>query len=554
MRMTVDRTDPWNPLGNPEPTISGGGPTADLAAGLVTLDDTDETDTDILIVGSGMGGGTLAWALRDSGERVLVVERGGFLPREPENHQPEQMYIKGRYKNAGFWYDGHTGEPFSPGVYYWVGGNTKFYGASMPRFRRSDFTEVTHQEGTSRAWPFGYDDLEPYYGQVERLLDVHGGGEEDPTEPEHSTPYPFPPLPHEPAIERLATSMRGQGLRPFHTPNALDVVTQADRAAVTTADGCPDDTGMKAEAENKLVRPAVAAGVELMVDTVVTRLLTSPDGRRVVAAEARHRGRTIRINAKKIVVSCGAVNSTALLLRSATKDHPRGLGNSSDLLGRNYMVHNSTFFVGVNPLRVNDTKWQKTLGMNDFYEAGPTTQYPLGNLQMLGKLQGAMIKPARPWAPMWSLDFMTRRSVDIYLTTEDLPSLDNRVRVDNDRILIDWRPKNLAPHRELVRRVTRIVRKAGYPLIFTDRMGIATNSHMCGTAVAGHDPATSVLDANCRSHDVENLWVVDASFFPSSAALNPALTIGANALRVAPTIAGGTSTGAVGRAARAADA
>lgn len=197
------------------------------------------------------------------------------------------------------------------------------------------------------------------------------------------------------------------------------------------------------------------------------------------------------------------MNSAALLLRSATKDQPRGVGNSSGLLGRNYMVHNSTFFIGVNPLRVNDTKWQKTLGMNDFYEAGAATEFPLGNLQMLGKLQGPMIKPARQWAPNWALNQMTRRSVDIYLTTEDLPSLDNRVRVDNDRILIDWQPTNLAPHHELVRRVTRIVRKAGYPLIFTEKMGIATNSHMCGTAVAGHDPAISVLDANCRSHDIE---------------------------------------------------
>jgi choline dehydrogenase-like flavoprotein len=545
--MSAEKTDPWNPLGSPAQTVADGALPPGLAAGVVTLDDTDETDTDILVVGSGMGGGTLAWALRNCGERVLVVERGGFLPREPENHQPEQMYVKGRYRNAGLWYDGRTGEPFKPGVYYWVGGNTKFYGASMPRFRRSDFTEVRHQEGTSRAWPFGYDDLEPYYCQVERLLDVHGSLGEDPTEPEHSAPYPYPQLDHEPTVERLAASMRTQGLHPFHTPNALNVVTQADRAAVTTADGCPDDTGKKAEADNKLVRPAVEAGVQLMIDTVVTRLVTSPDGRRVVAAEARHRGRIIRINAKKIVVAGGAVNSAALLLRSATKDHPRGLANSSDLLGRNYMVHNSTFFVAMNPFRVNDTRWQKTLGMNDFYEAGPSTQFPLGNLQMLGKLQGAMIKPARPWAPNWALDLAMRRTVDIYLTTEDLPSLDNRVRFDNDRIVIDWTPTNLAPHRELVRRVTRIMRKAGYPLIFTEKMGIATNSHMCGTAVAGHDPAASVLDPNCRSHDVENLWVADSSFFPSSAALNPALTIAANALRIAPSIAGAPVIGVADR-------
>ena len=508
---------------------------------LLTLDGTDEVETDVLIIGSGMGGGTLAWALRDSGVRVLVVERGGFLPREPENAQPEQVYLEGRYKNAGQWYDGHTGRPFAPGTYYWVGGNTRFYGASLPRFRRSDFTEVEHQEGRSRAWPFSYDDIEPHYCRAERLYDVHGQVDEDPTEPPHSAPYPFPPLEHEPAVARFAESLRGQGLHPFHTPNALNVRTPADLAAVATADGCPDNTGMKSEAENKAVLPALRDGVRIMVRTQVTRLLTSPDGRRVVAAEALHQGRTVRIHARRIVVAAGAVNTAALLLRSATREHPEGLGNSSGLLGRNYMVHNSTFFVGVDPLRTNSTQWQKTLGMNDFYEAGPDGRFPLGNLQMLGKLQAPMVKPSRAWAPMWALRFMTARSLDIYLTTEDLPSPDNRVRLDGDRILVDWRATNVGPHRELVRRVTRLVRKAGYPLIYTQRMGIETNSHMCGTARAGHDPADSVLDVSCRSHDIENLWLADASFFPSSAALNPALTIAANALRIAPTVVAGTT-------------
>lgn len=539
--MSDTPNDPYIPLGDPTAKLRDAPLPAEVSPhSVVRLDDRDEIDTDVLVIGSGMGGGTLAYALRQAGASVLLVERGGFLPREPENHMPEEMYLKGRYKNAGLWYNARTGEPFSPGTYYWVGGNTKFYGASLPRFRRSDFTEVEHQEGVSRAWPFSYEDLEPYYGEAERLFDVHGEVEEDATEPKHSTPYPYGPLAHEPTVERLAESMRRQGLHPFHTPNALNVSSPTDRAAIRTADGCPDDTGMKAEAENRLVIPALRAGqVKLMVRTEVTRLLTSEDGRRVVAAEARHHGRIIRINAKRVVLAAGAVNSAALLLRSATRAQPTGLGNSSGLLGRNYMVHNSTFFVGVNPLRANDTKWQKTLGMNDFYEAGPTTRWPLGNLQMLGKLQAPMLKPARQWAPMWALEFMSGRSIDIYLTTEDMPSLENRVRVDGDRILIDWTPTNVAPHHELVRRVRRIVRRAGYPLIFTQQMGIETNSHMCGTAVAGHDPAASVLDPNCRSHDIDNLWVSDASFFPSSAALNPALTIAANALRIAPTVAAG---------------
>jgi choline dehydrogenase-like flavoprotein len=234
------------------------------------------------------------------------------------------------------------------------------------------------------------------------------------------------------------------------------------------------------------------------------------------------------------------VNSAALFLRSASDAHPNGLANGSDQVGRNYMVHNSTFFLAVNPIHRNDTAWQKTLGLNDWYEAGPTTPYPFGNLQMLGKLRAPMIKAARSWAPLWALKMITDRSLDIYLTTEDLPRLDNRVVIDGDKIMINWTPNNTAPHDELVKRVSRVVRKAGYPILLTERMGIATNSHMCGTAVAGTDPSHSVLDTNCRSHDVDNLYVVDSSFFPSSAALNPALTIAANALRVAPTVAAST--------------
>jgi choline dehydrogenase-like flavoprotein len=319
--------------------------------------------------------------------------------------------------------------------------------------------------------------------------------------------------------------------------NGMKLPSMAERRADATADGSPSSTGNKSDAENRAVRPALESpSVRLLLGAYVRRLITNRDGDAVTAAEAEIAGRTIRIEAKTFVVSGGAVNSAALLLRSVSDQHRRGLGNSSGLLGRNYMVHNSTFFLAVNPARRNDTAWQKTLGLNDWYEAGPETPYPLGNLQMLGKLRAPMIKAARPWAPMPALKMVTDRSLDIYLTTEDLARPDNRVIVDSDKIMINWTPNNLIPHRELIKRVSRAVRRAGYPIVLTERMGIATNSHMCGTAVAGTDPAASVLDPNCRSHDVKNLFVVDSSFFPSSAALNPALTIAANALRVAPTV------------------
>lgn len=270
----IDDKKPRVPLGVDIDTV----PSGLNPASVLSLDGIEEVTTDVCIVGSGMGGSTLAWALRTSGKDVLVVERGGFLPRERQNSQPEEMYMKGRYKNAGYWYDGHTGEPFAPGVYYWVGGNTRFWGASVPRFRHSDFEETAHAEGSSRAWPFTYEDLEPFYAQAEDLLQAHGSLGEDPTEPPHSTPYPFPALPHEPTIERFAGSLRAQGLHPFHTPNAMNVTSEADRAAVTTADGCPDETGMKSDSENRILIPALEqAKVKLLPRTEVLRLLTGPD-------------------------------------------------------------------------------------------------------------------------------------------------------------------------------------------------------------------------------------------------------------------------------------
>jgi choline dehydrogenase-like flavoprotein len=510
-----------------------------LRPGAVVEPSEGETLTaDVVIIGSGMGGGTLAWALADTGLQVLLVERGRFLPREPENSQPEHMFIHHRYQTAEPWIDGSTGKEFQPGNYYWVGGNTKMYGACLPRFRRSDFEAVAHHDGTSPAWPISYDELEPFYGQAEALYQVHGRLGEDPTEPPHSVDFPNVALEHEPVIERFAERLRRQGLHPFHMANGMNLDTLEQRRAATTADGSPSETDAKSDAENRAIRPALQhENVRILTETDVVRLETDPTGRYVTAAVGRRRGRSVRLEATQFSLSAGAVNSTVLLLNSANAQHPTGLGNSSGLLGKNYMVHNSTFFIAINPLRRNDTAWQKTLGVNDWYEAGPDTPYPLGNIQMLGKLQGAHFKGARPWAPLWALDMVGHRSLDLYVTTEDLPRPSNRVRVVNGRIVIDWTPNNLQPHRELVRHLTRAVRRAGYPIVLTERMGIQTNSHQCGTAVAGHSPSDSVLNPLCRSHDVENLWVVDSSFFPSSAAVNPALTIAANALRVAPHIA-----------------
>jgi choline dehydrogenase-like flavoprotein len=422
-----------------------------------------------------------------------------------------------------------------PGVHYYVGGNTKVYGAALVRLRREDFGAVEHEGGKSPAWPIGYDDLEPYYAAAEQIYGVHGAAGEDPTEPPRSGPLPYPAVPHEPAIEALGEALRRQGLHPFHLPMGVDLRAGGRCIRCPTCDGFPCQVLAKAEADVCCVRPALQAGrATLWTRAYARRLLTDPSGRQVTAVEVERDGARVEVHAGLVVVACGAVNSAALLLRSASGSHPDGLANSSGQVGRNYMVHNNTALMAVDPRHRNPTVFQKTLAVNDFYLRGPGWQYPLGNLQMLGKLQAGMLAAAQPLVPRPILQEMAHRSVDWWVMSEDLPEPENRISLDpGGAIRVHWRPNNRVAHRRLVAEAGRMMRAAGYPLVLTQTMGIETNSHQCGTARMGTDPGRSVLDPYCRAHDVDNLYVVDSSFFPSSAAMNPALTIAAQALRVA---------------------
>ncbi len=494
-----------------------------------------QDDYDFVIIGTGMGGGTLAYALRHSGARLLLIERGDYLPQEPENWSPTAVFDQKRYKPAELWQDAGGGEPFQPGVHYFVGGNTKVYGAALPRFRRQDFAALEHEGGTSPAWPITYDDLEPYYAQAERIYWVHGQAGLDPVEPPRSGPFPFPPVPHEPYIEALAGQLRRQGLQPFPYPMGLDLRAGGRCIRCKTCDGFPCQVLAKADADVCCVRPALESpDVELWTRTLAHRLLTDSTGRRVVGLEAERNGERLTVRADRFIVSCGAVNSAALLLRSANSRHPNGLANSSDQVGRHYMVHNNTAMMAVKPLQRNLTVFQKTLAINDYYFKGPDWPYPLGNIQLLGKLQAGMLTAAQPLVPRPVLQAMANRSVDWWLMSEDLPDPDNRLLLSSDGSLrVRWQPNNRVAHQKLVEAARQMMRRARYPFVFTQPMGIETNSHQCGTLRFGLDPASSVLDPFCRAYDLENLYVVDSSFFPSSAAMNPALTIAAQALRVA---------------------
>jgi choline dehydrogenase-like flavoprotein len=491
-------------------------------------------DYDIIIIGTGMGGGTLAYALRDSGARILMIERGDYLPQEDENWSVEAVFDEKRYKPREQWYSA-AGEPFQPGVHYFVGGNTKVYGAALPRLRRQDFGAVEHEGGTSPAWCIGYDDLEPYYAEAERIYNVHGESGSDPTEPPRSSPFPFPAVPNEPYMAALADKLRAQGLHPFYLPMGIDLRDGGRCVRCKTCDGFPCKVNAKSDADLCAVRPALEGGaVELWTRTKALHLLTDETGRRVVGIEVERDGLMSLARADVIVVACGAVNSAALLLRSSSDKHRNGLANGSGLVGRNYMVHNNSAMMAVSPTQRNPTMFQKTMAVNDYYYQSESWRYPMGNIQLLGKLQAGMLAASQPFVPKLVLREMANRSVDWWIMSEDLPDPENRIEVlSNGSIRVHWKANNLVAHERLIVAARSMMRRAGYPLVFIERMGIATNSHQCGTARFGDDPVASVLDPYCKAHEVDNLYVVDSSFFPSSAAVNPALTIAAQALRVA---------------------
>jgi choline dehydrogenase-like flavoprotein len=486
----------------------------------------------VVIVGSGMGGGTLAWGLAQRGIDTLVLERGHTLPREPENWSPEAVFLDRRYKPAETWLD-DDGNEFHPGVHYVVGGNTKVYGASLPRLRERDFAATEYPSGISPAWPFSYADIEPYYGQAESLYKVHGTTGEDPTEPWRSSPFPYPPLPHEPYIAETLLRLEAQGLHPSSTAMGIDLRPGGTCVRCQTCDGFPCRLGAKSDAETCALGPALAGGsVRLLTGARITRVEVDASGRasRLIGEVD---GEPLVVDAGVVVLAAGAANSAALLLGSRSDDHPTGLANSSGLVGRNYMVHNNTHIAAVDPLRRNDVVFQKTLAVHDYYD-DLGDGHPGGAMQLIGKVQGSMMKSHATRVPRGMLDRVADHSVEWVVMSEDLPSVHNRVTVDADgRIQVSWRRTNYDRHEALLRQAKKVLHRAGYRAVFEQRFDISMNSHMCGTAVAGRDPATSVLDPWCRSHDVANLLVVDSAFFPSSGAQNPALTIAAQALRVA---------------------
>jgi choline dehydrogenase-like flavoprotein len=485
-------------------------------------------DADIIIVGSGMGGATLAAALAPSGRRVLILERGERLPDSPEARDPSAIFRRGHFRPNETWLDAE-GRPFNPGNYAFVGGNTKFYGAVLLRYRAEDFHPLRHLEGTTPGWPIGYADLEPYYSAAEQLYRVRGEVGSDPTEPPHSAAYPFPPVPDEPDIAALRRAFAAQGLHPSSLPLGIDLQRWLSRAP-TTWDAFPDSTGAKSDAESCGLAEALKyPNVSLRTGTRVTRLLTK--GRQVTGVEVSGPDGPAVLTGQTVCLCAGAVMSAALLLASANDDHPTGLANRSDQVGRNFMNHNLTAMIAFNPFRRNRSVYEKTIQFNDWYLTGGPQGEPLGNVQMLGRVTGPILA-GESGLPLWLSDYVADRSIHIMAMSEDLPDPASRVLWQNGQIVLDWKKTNVAAHDLLVTRLKAAMRRAGWPIVLSKGFPKSKPSHQCGTARMGSDPSASVVDRTLRAHDLDNLYIADASVLPTSAAVNPSLTVAALALRL----------------------
>jgi choline dehydrogenase-like flavoprotein len=475
-----------------------------------------------------MGGATCAAGLAPSGAGIVILERGARLQDSPATRDARAIFLRGVFRPQELWVDG-AGDRFNPGNYYYVGGNTKLYGAVLLRYRSQDFQPIVHAEGATTGWPFDYDELEPWYTRAEKLYQVRGALGFDETEPRHSEPFPFGPVPDEPAIARVRERMTGVGLHPFTLPLGIDITKWLARAK-TPWDAFPDTGSGKMDAESCALAEALRhPNVELRENAKVERLLVDRDGKRIAGVEATFGGERKRIYAKIVILSAGAVNSAALLL--ASRDG--GVANRSDAVGRYFMNHNCSAILAVDPRAVNDSVYQKTLGINDFYLDDGRGGPPLGNIQLLGRVTAPILKSNLPKAPEWALALLTRRSVDWYAMSEDLPNPDSRVTVQGGQIHLDWKRSNWSAHKGLVKAFKERLRAAGYPIVLSKPFDRRTPSHQCGTVRIGSNPTSSPLDPFCRAWDHPNLFVVDAAFLPTSAAVNPSLTIAAQALRVA---------------------
>ena len=515
-------------------------------------DDRMSDSYDVIVIGSGAGGGTLVHHLAPSGKRILLLERGGWLPREPQNWLAEDVFVDGRYISPDTWYYADGSSRSSRRC---TTSSAARRSSTAPRCTgcaSEDFGELRHHDGISPAWPISYEEMEPYYTQAEQLYQVHGARGEDPTEPPASAPYPFPAVSHEPRIQQLSDDLAEAGLHPFHAPcgilldeaqhavQPLRALRQLRRLPVprprqVRRRGDRGPAGARAPERDAADRTPRRCGCETNdAGTAVTGVVVEHDGEQETFAR-RHRRRLLRRRQQR---------QAAAGLRD--RQAPGGLANGSDQVGRNYMFHNSQAVLALSK-EENPTVFQKTLGVNDFYfSGGEDFEFPLGQHPDGRQVAGADVprREAGRDAVRAELVAGGRRPPRGRLLALDRgPAAAREPRHAGER----------RQHRDrLHARATRSPRSASTTSSSRcSRTSACTTgtccrttrtsrtrsrspacAHQAGTCRFGTDPASSVLNTDCRAHELDNLYVVDTSFFPSIGAVNPALTAMANALRV----------------------
>ncbi len=512
---------------------------------------------DAIVVGSGFGGALTAKVLIEAGWRVLMLERGRWVERGPENWTPEGVGQLTEHYSLEAPYLPEPAGPRAIGAYHCVGGPSVFYGGVSLRFRERDFEPdpaITGESGA--AWPLRYPDLEPYYLRAERIIGVAGNDAGDPTAPPRSAPYPFPPAELAPVSRRIEAAARALGLSPFRLPLAINHQASPGRSACiacSTCDGFACAIGAKNDLATTVLQPLLRRGLRLEPETVVTRLLH--DGRRITGVEAvpLAGGAPVVYRAREVVLATGAVPTPHLLLASGLER----LNPAGDLVGRYLMRHFNEIIFGIFPTPPDkEGRFHKQLGIHDLYFGGAQGRTgaqarrggegelagPIGAIQQLPTPPVALVKSELPKLLAPVLAPLVRNLTGLLVMAEDQPRYENRVLLDRElppdrwglpRLRIQFRhsARDLAAGEILTRTARRVLRKAGAIAWYRHR--IHTFSHAVGTVRMGTDARTSVLDPDGRFRGVENLTITDASVFPTSASVNPSLTIAANALRAA---------------------
>lgn len=511
---------------------------------------TESETYDLIIIGSGAGGGTLAYALANTGKKILILERGQELPVEPQNWDPKAVFIDQRYRTKEQWLD-KTNKPFTPNTNYWVGGNTTFYGAALMRMKKRDFEAVPHFDGLSPAWPLSYTDYAPWYEKAEKLWRVHGQRGIDINDQPDDPPYPYPAVMDDPGVAKLKKHFEGIGWHPSPLPLGIDRDEAHPQTShcirCTTCGGYPCMLKAKSDARSIVLDPIRdLPNVTILTGHKVTRIETDGAGKTVTGVVTQTDTGTQTFRGNLYALAAGAANSAALLLQSRSANHPNGLANRSGLVGRNYMFHTTSAVISVLADRFDST-FPKTFAVNDFYFGEPDFPYPMGQIQLLEYMSGQtlqgqiadIIPPAL--LPDFMMDDVARHMVAFLTMSEDLPREENRVTVsESGQIKLDYTPNNLAANLRLTHKLEHGLK--GFSLrqhtLFEPHFEIDQllplygTAHQCGTIRFGRDPSASVLDTDCKAHELDNLYVVDSSFFVSSSAVNPTLTIVANALRI----------------------